>query len=469
VAIEDALKDLEPRLASAASEHGVVGAAMAVAVGDHVADEAATGVASLRTGAPVTPDTLFQIGSITKVWTGTLVMQLVDEGLLDLDKPVQALLPEFLLADPDVASAVSVRQLLAHTGGFEGDVLDDFGRGDDAIEQYLAALASKAQVHPPGAMFSYCNAGFVVLGRLVERLRGAPYNTTLRSRLIAPLGLEATATSADEAILRPAAVGHVPEPGGEEGKHMVAPVWSLGRAMDPAGAQLACAARDLAAFALVHLNDGKATDGTQVLSSESVAAMQQQQVATPGPADPVLGRGVGLPWILTRGEGPAVIGHDGGTIGQYAFLRVVPSEGLAVVLLTNGGKDPLGLFREMVGDLLYRAAGITIPPSPRPPDPPVPFEPRRYAGVYERESTRLELAEEGDGLQMSVAHTGRAAELGLPVPPTRRLVGFDADSLITADPLPQSDERTTLTFLGDDGSGHPRYLHMGGRATPRRG
>src|SRR5438309_712 len=144
---------------------------MAVAVGDHVADEAATGVASLRTGAPVTPDTLFQIGSITKVWTGTL-----------------------------------------------------------------------------------------------------------RSRLIAPLGLEATATSADEAILRPAAVGHVPEPGGEEGKHMVAPVWSLGRAMDPAGAQLACAARDLAAFALVHLNDGKATDGTQVLSSESVAAMQQQQV-----------------------------------------------------------------------------------------------------------------------------------------------------------------------------------------------
>src|SRR5438105_1880382 len=311
---------------------------MAVAVGDRVADEAATGVASLRTGAPVTPGTLFQIGSITKVWTGTLVMQLVDEGLLDLDKPVQALLPEFLLADPDVASAVSVRQLLAHTGGFEGDVLDDFGRGDDAIEQYLAALASKAQVH---------------------------------------------------------------------------------------------------------LNDGKATDGTQVLSSESVAAMQQQQVATPGPADPVLGRGVGLPWILTRGEGPAVIGHDGGTIGQNAFLRVVPSEGLALVLLTNGGKDPLGLFREMVGDLLYRAAGITIPPSPRPPDPPVPFEPRRYAGVYERESTRLELAKEGDGLQMSVAHTGRAAELGLPVPPTRRLVGFDADSLITADPLPESDERTT--------------------------
>src|SRR5436853_634665 len=257
---------------------------MAVAVGDRVADEAATGVASLRTGAPVTPGTLFQIGSITKVWTGTLVMQLVDEGLLDLDKLVQAFLPEFLLADPDVASAVTVRQLLAHTGGFEGDVLDDFGRGDDAIEQYFAALASKAQVHPPGAMFSYCNAGFVVLGRLVERLREAPSNTVLRSRLIAPLGLEATATSADEAILRPAAVGHVPEPGGEEGKHMVAPVWSLGRAMDPAGAQLACAARDLAAFALVHLNDGKATDGTQVLSSESVAAMQQQQVATPGPA-----------------------------------------------------------------------------------------------------------------------------------------------------------------------------------------
>ena len=89
---------------------------------------------------PATTDSVFQIGSITKVWTATVVMQLVDEGLLDLDTPVVEVLPELQLADPDVTKQVTMRHLLTHTSGIDGDVFTDTGRGDDCLEKYVALL-----------------------------------------------------------------------------------------------------------------------------------------------------------------------------------------------------------------------------------------------------------------------------------------------------------------------------------------
>src|SRR3954454_12246820 len=117
------------RLAALAEEHGVVGASLAIQSGSQVLT-AATGVLNLETRHPVTPDSLFQVGSITKVWTATLAMQLVDEGLLELDRPVVSYLPEFRVADPDVTRTVTARQLLTHTSGIDGDFFPDFGRGD---------------------------------------------------------------------------------------------------------------------------------------------------------------------------------------------------------------------------------------------------------------------------------------------------------------------------------------------------
>lgn len=120
--------------------HDVVGAQVAVLVDDQVVD-AAAGVLNVATGVPVTTDALFQIGSITKVWTATLVQQLVNEGLVDLDLPVRRYLTDFRLADPVAADTVTVRQLLGHTGGFEGDLFTDTGTNDDAVEKYVSTLA----------------------------------------------------------------------------------------------------------------------------------------------------------------------------------------------------------------------------------------------------------------------------------------------------------------------------------------
>ncbi len=197
---------ISDRLPELIAKYQVPGAAVGVCVGDEVIDSAA-GVLSKATGVEATADSVFQLGSITKLWTTTLVMQLVDEGRVDIDAAVRDYLPAFALADESAAAVITVRQLLCHTAGFEGDIFTDTGKGDDCLEKYLPVLADVPQLFPPGELFSYSNAGFCVLGRIVEALRGKPFDDCLREHLFTPLGLTHAANGPYEAILYRAAVG----------------------------------------------------------------------------------------------------------------------------------------------------------------------------------------------------------------------------------------------------------------------
>ncbi|MBB5955913.1 CubicO group peptidase (beta-lactamase class C family) [Saccharothrix tamanrassetensis] len=359
---------LPGRLAELVAAHGVPGAQAAVLVDGEVVD-AAAGVLSLATGVETTTDSVFQIGSITKVWTATLVMQLVDDGLVDLDEPVVEYLPDFRIADARANAAITTRQLLDHTSGMDGDLFHDTGRGDDAVEKFLATIADAEQVHEPGAMFSYCNSGYVVLGRLVEVLRGKPFGAVVHERIAQPLGLTHIATNADEAILFRAAVGHLP---GEDGD-VVAPVWSLAASNAPAGALLAMRARDLLGWAKAHL-DG----GGPILGEASAKAMREPQTDVPFTAG--LAAKWGLGWELFD-FGADVFGHDGGTIGQAAFLRISGSAGIAVALLTNGVAG-LEVYEELVVGVLREYAGADVPAFPTPPATSEPLDAARISGVY---------------------------------------------------------------------------------------
>ena len=231
------------RLDALADKHGVVGATLAIAHrGETV--EAATGVLNLRTGQPATPDSLFQAGSITKVWTAVLVMQLVDEGLLDLDAPVVTYLPDFRVQDARLTATVTTRQLLTHTSGIDGDLFLDTGRGDDALPTYVAAMAELTETVPQGELMSYCNSGYSLLGHLVATLRGATWEQVLSERLLAPLGLTSAGTLPEEALLHGAATGHLTPPGADA--PVVTPQWGIYRSAGPAGL-LHCTARDLLA------------------------------------------------------------------------------------------------------------------------------------------------------------------------------------------------------------------------------
>ncbi len=444
---------LHDQLPALLAEHEVPGAAVGVLYGGEVADHAA-GLLSKATGVEATADSVFQIGSITKVWTTTLVMQLVDEGKVDLDVPVREYVPEFVLGDDGAAAKITTRQLLSHTAGFEGDIFNDTGKGDDAVEKFLATLAEVSQLFGPGEMFSYNNAGFVVLGRLVEVMSGKPYGVALREHLFTPLGLQHAATDPYEAILHRAAVGHLRSTPGEA--PVPAPVWALTPAMAPAGAMLAMRPRDLLAFAQLHLTGGTTADGTAVLSAASVAAMQDPQVKLP--ALGMMGDSWGLGWELFDWSGTTVIGHDGGTIGQGAFLRVVPEHGLAIALLTNGG-DMIEVYRAVFSHVVKELTGLDLPAMPTPPAAAVSVDAERFLGTYTCDALDLTVRQDDDGkLWLDQIPKGIFAELG-PAPEPVELVARDEQSLIAV--KAENGLHTPHVFLGDDGTGRALYLHSG--------
>src|ERR1700736_1723203 len=119
-----------------ATEANVPGAALGIwSDGQEIL--AAHGVLNSATEVPVTTDSLFQVGSITKIWTATMIMQLIDEGLLSLDTAVSQVLPGVRIGAADVSDRVTVRHLLTHTSGIDGDIFTDTGRGDECVQRYV--------------------------------------------------------------------------------------------------------------------------------------------------------------------------------------------------------------------------------------------------------------------------------------------------------------------------------------------
>ncbi|MFI6585272.1 serine hydrolase domain-containing protein [Embleya sp. NPDC050493] len=440
---------LRARLADLAEQAGIPGASIAVRLGDRTVT-AAVGVLDIETGYPATPDSLFQIGSITKVWTTTLVMQLVDEGLIDLDVPIRTYLPDFRLVDEDAAARVTIRHLLCHTGGFEGELYDDHGPGHDALERLEASLATAGtQLFPPGETFSYSNSGFDLLGRVVEVLTGRTWEAALRERVFTPLGLTEVANDASESILHRTAIGHL---GGPDGP-VKAPIHHMSRAGGPSGGMLATSARDLLEFAAAHIRRGLLPDGTRLLSEKSARAMCEPQIEIIG--DGRLGRSWGLGWNLYDWPGEPVIGHDGGTIGHGAMLRVVPSREFSVALLTNGGAL-YGAF-DLVRELLGTVGGVEVPEPPAPPAEPVSIDTGYVVGRYASPAVQIDIAETEDGLTFTARALGAIAELVGDEAGTSRVVPLDARTLITAEP--EGGRHPSYVFLGD--GEQAEFLHMG--------
>ncbi|TYB41246.1 serine hydrolase [Actinomadura chibensis] len=450
------------RLGELADRHRVPGAVLGIlrvvpGCEDELV-EAAHGVLNTATGVAATPDSLFQIGSMTKVWTATLVMQLVDEGLLDLDAPVVDVLPELRLSDPDGTKRVTMRHLLTHTSGIDGDVFTDTGRGDDCVEKYTAELAEVARNHPLGATWSYCNAGFTLAGRVVEKLTGRTWDRALRERIIEPLGLEHTVTLPEEALLHRAAVGHVVDGDAEPVR---AGTWALPRSLGPAGLITASAA-DALGFARLHLTGGLAPDGTRLLSERSVAEMAAEHAVLPDRYGP--GDSWGLGWARMGWDGRRLVGHDGNTIGQSAYLRVLPDEGLAVVLLTNGGQN-VDLYEDLFREIFAELAGVAMPRPVEPAAPPPPVDVRRHTGRYRRTGADLEVFERAGRAVLRMTATGPLAEIVAEPVTEYDLHPVDAGGNLFA--VREPAERTWQPVAFYALPTGERYLHFGVRATPK--
>ena len=170
----------------------------------------------------------------------------------------------------------------------------------------------------------------------------------------------------------------------------------------------------------------------------------------------------GLGWGITDVDGTRVLGHDGGTIGQYAVLRVTPDADLVVCGLTNGPGGPAAMA-ELSRYVFDEAAGITLPKPPEPPDPPHAIDAARYAGTYERLSMSIEVAPGDDGAPLATATpTGALVQLGAR-PATAPMVPLDDRRFVMTSPAGP----TVAEFLDFDDAGHPAYLYLGGRVARR--
>ncbi|WP_458687854.1 serine hydrolase [Nocardia tengchongensis] len=442
------------RLEQLAARHGIPGAVLAISHGEEMI-EAVHGVLNTETAVPTTVDSLFQIGSISKVWTATAVMRLVDQGELDLDTPLAEVLPELRLSDSDTAARVTMRHLLSHTSGIDGDVFtDESGRGDDCLERYVAELAHTDCVLPIDTLWSYCNAGFSLAGRIIEVLTGMTWDQAIRELVFEPLGLRHTVTLPEEALLHRAATGHLPGP---DGGYRRAERWVLPRHAGPAGL-IATTARDVLTFARLHLDGGVAPDGQRLLAADSVQRMQTEQVVLPQP-NSLQVDSWGLGWWRADWNGHRVIGHGGGTLGQTALLQLLPEHRLVFVVLTNG--MAVDLFEELSAEIAA-LAGVAPSEPYSPASDPIEVNAERYTGVYERAGSLTEVVETSGGLLLRTTGTGTLAE-------------YSPETELPLIPITESEFAVRMSLLGRwkpvtfhqlaDGK---RYLHFQGRAARLR-
>jgi CubicO group peptidase (beta-lactamase class C family) len=430
----DAIANLEELVGRAKYESGAPGLSFAVLHDGRIAS-AAAGVLSVDTGIEVHPDSLFQVGSITKSLTATLIMQAADEGLIDIDAPVARVLGPHIGRGP-WSEVFTARQLMSHTSGLDGDLFADAGRDDDALAKYMLLCRDIDFLADPGRTYNYANAGYAVLGRQLEVVRGQVYDRVLQENLLDRIGGKRSTTMPEVAAFRRTAIGHTIGP---EGTWITTPIVHLPRALGPAGLTLYSTAEELVAYAGAHLA------GETLISRRSAELMRTPHVALPENAS------WGLGWKIIAGLNTDFVGHDGGTIGQVASLWTSPAHGLAVAMCTNGGLARRAwegvaypVFHEVCGE---------VPEIRLPECLEEPGDLSCYEGIYDNLGVTILVENKGDTLQAAVTQK------------------FFSQPAMTFAMRPMSDHRfrvqlgeddkVVMQFLDFDAGGRPQLFYAG--------
>jgi CubicO group peptidase (beta-lactamase class C family) len=439
---------LDDLIRDAMSRYHVPGVAVGI-YHDGETDYDGWGVTSVDHPLAVDGDTLFQIASVTKTITATVIMRLVEQGKIRLDAPIRTYIPSFKLKDEDAAQRATVKHLVTHTGGWLGDCFADFGNGDDALERYVAAMVELEQLTPLGEIWHYSNSSFTVLGRIIEVVTGKTYEVATRDLLFAPLGMDHSVFTAGEAIVHRTAVGHQIT---DEQPRVVRP-WAFPRATTPVGGVVSTV-HDLMRYAAFHLGDGTAPDGKRLLSKTTLDLMRTPQ------ADADLDRKVGIAWFIRDVEGTRLQYHGGVAIGQQGVLMLAPERRSAIAVETNSVRGGL-LHGEVTKWWQKEYLGIEQ-------QAPMYIELARdryarLAGQYTAElsDARLELSDTGL-LYHSHSHNKLKNDPPPQDPPPSR-VAFTSEDQFTLVDGPLKDTRGE--FLRDDGD--VKWMRVGGRVYRR--
>lgn len=365
-------QEIADQLSHAMDRCRVPGAALGVL---HGKDElrVARGVTNAEHPLDVDDRTLFQIASNSKTFTATLVMALSAEGRVELDAPVRRYLPEFRLPDEARSNEVTVRHLLTHLVGWDGDALFVRPPRDESLAGIFEPMAKARQLVPPGSHWTYSNAGFSVAGRLVEEVTGFSYAEVLRERILEPLEMRHIFSLADEVVTHRVAAPHLTLPGVEpivlRGGGWQ-PYWEIKLHDAPAGGLISCV-DDLLRWLRFQL--GALEVERPPLTRSALTQMHQAQIE---PWNPESGHAIG--WAIWYANGLEILNHGGLTAGYCSYTFFAPALELAAVILTNSASGSR-LHRELSRWLVGRISGTSAPTPEPDPDPP-PLAP--YVGAY---------------------------------------------------------------------------------------
>jgi D-alanyl-D-alanine carboxypeptidase len=406
------------------------GAAVAVTDREEILGVVVRGMADVASAAPVRPETRFQIGSISKSFAAIVAMQEVDAGRLDLHVSVNELLPWLDLPEP--LGPITMHHLLTHTAGLHTGTEDAPG-----LAGALYILRSFPATSAPGARYRYSNDGYKIVGAVLEAVTGLPIHELLRDRLLGPLGMTASVAAITDEIWTDHAIGYEPMLTDRPAqlRHPLVPAPRI--VSNTADGSIVSNVVDMSAYARLLLARGDRPDGRggRLLSEEGFARLMAGAVE-----DDEHGLyGYGL-WN-EEVDGRTWLGHSGGMVGYTALLITVPGEGLACVMLQNGGGDKRRVVAAVLAAVRAGLAGDRLPEPWAPPAPTAIPGASRFAGTYAGDDGRtLVVTDEEDGLSVSVGPVSARLERD-------PLLAQPGETFLVAHP---AFERFPIEFRRDD-------------------
>jgi CubicO group peptidase (beta-lactamase class C family) len=436
-------------------EFGVPGVALGI-VHNGTVSIRGLGVTNVEDSLPVNAHTVFPIASISKTFAATAMMRLVEQGKVDLRAPVRAYLPEFRVRDEAASRDATMWHLLTHLGGWEGQVSGP-DRGSETLTTFLTTITDLMQVAPPGAAWSYNNAGFSIAGRVIEKITGNSINRSIRDLVFQPLGLEHAGTTAGDFIVNRFAAGHTTRDGKTTLNRPFTPSVSV-----TAGGVGLCMT-DLLTYARFHMGDGIAPNGERVLKRESLEQMRAKQMTKQSYDDDM-----GIGWHL-RTLGPVRTASHGGTLGGHILLlEIVPERNFAVAILTNANTG-WRLIQDVEREALTSYLGATFAPnqaishrglvetlpSAQPLAPQPDLAP--YAGTYARPNNTVVVR--ADGARLLVQERPNQGNPGTEMP-----VSFYGRDRVVVMDGPQRGQ--SMEFVRDS-TGVVKWIRVVGRVAVR--
>lgn len=415
------------------AETKVVGTTVALVDGDRVVMARGFGWADRAKRRPVTARTLFHIGSLSKTFTAASVMQLVEQGRVDLDAPLTTYVPELRLLPRFPGNRITVRSVLDHHSGIPGDVFDGMitlARPDRGFHAWLLRVLRRM---PPerrvNSGWAYNNSGYVLLQLLVEHVTGEPFAERTARTLFGRMGMRSSTFDDSHAPSRTLTRNYAPvldglgRPTGQiaTGPREYVNGWTAGSILS--------SAKDMTKYLRMLVHRGAAPNG-RVLRVRTFARMTVPQ--TDLAID--LGMQVGLSWFLGDGWTGRTFGHDGATTRNFSMLTVHPDQRLAVFVSTNtvGGSALADAIATRALELAYMAkTGIPKPDPVQPPDPvwrePTDAELARAQGWYSGYTDVIRIQAQDRHLVMTTYATG---------PPTSEDFRATADGWWSTDSQP---------------------------------